>query len=58
LLLLNQSGADGIETLQNQLTVWCRTANLRLAQPRRIPSKQPRWLLAVATLADGQTVAA
>ena len=58
LLLLNQSDASGIDTLQNQLTVWCRTANLRLAPPRRIPSKQPRWLLAVATMANGQSVAA
>ena len=47
-----------IDKFQDQLIVWCRTAGLRLAPPRRIPTKQPRWLLAVATVADSQTVAA
>jgi len=58
LLLLGQAGAAGLDTFQNQLIVWCRTASLRMAIPRRIPSKEPRWLLAVATLVDGQTAAA
>ena len=58
LLLLGRSDAGAIQSLQDQLTVWCRTANLRLSQPRRIPSKQPRWLLAVATLTDSKTEAA
>jgi len=58
LLLLAQVDAGGIDKFQDQLVIWCRTAGLRLAPPRRIPSKQPRWLLAVATLADSQTVAA
>jgi len=58
LLVLGQSDSGDVKKLQEQLTIWCRTANLRLAPPRRIPGKQPRWLLAVATLTDGKTEAA
>jgi ArsR family transcriptional regulator len=58
LFLLGQVAVGDIDKFQDQLIVWCRTAGLRLAPPRRIPSKQPRWLLAVATLADTQTEAA
>jgi len=58
LLLLAQVDAGDIDKFQDQLVIWCRTAGLRLAPPRRIPSKQPRWLLAVATLADSKNVAA
>jgi ArsR family transcriptional regulator len=58
LLVLGQSESGDVEKLQEQLTIWCRTANLRLAPPRRIPGKQPRWLLAVATLSSGKSAAA
>ena len=58
LLLLAQVDAGALDKFQDQLVIWCRTAGLRVAQPRRIPTKQPRWLLAVATLADSRTVAA
>jgi ArsR family transcriptional regulator len=58
LLLLGQVNDGGIDKFQDQLVIWCRTAELRLAPPRRIPSTQPRWLLAVATLADSKNVAA
>lgn len=58
LLVLGQSDSGDVEKLQQQLTVWCRGAKLRLAPPRRIPGKQPRWLLAVATLTDSKTEAA
>ena len=58
LFLLGQVAVGDIDKFQDQLIVWCRTAGLRLAPPRRIPTKQPRWLLAVATVADSQTVAA
>ena len=58
LLLLGQTDAGNAQKFQDQLTVWCRTASLRLAQPRKIPSKQPRWLLAVATLTHSKTEAA
>jgi ArsR family transcriptional regulator len=58
MLLLGQAGKGDLATLQKQIIVWCRTANLRLATPRRIPTQQPRWLLAVATPLDGQTAVA
>ncbi len=58
LLVLGQPDSGNVEKLQEQLTVWCRTADLRLGPPRRIPGNQPRWLLAVATLTDGKTEAA
>ena len=58
LFILGQSDADGLHKLRNQLTVWCRSSNLRMAPPRLIPGQQPRWLLAVATLADGKSEAA
>ena len=58
LLLLEQVDTAQFQELQERLTTWCRGANLRLAQPRKIPSTNPRWLLAVATLANGKTVAA
>lgn len=58
LLILGRTEGDTAKTFGDQLTVWCRTANLRLTPPRRIPSKNPQWLLAVATPADGKEVAA
>jgi SAM-dependent methyltransferase len=58
LLLLGQTEPGAAQAFQDQITIWCRTANLRLSQPRRIPSKQPHWLLAVATLVQGKTEAA
>jgi SAM-dependent methyltransferase len=58
LLVLAQSDSGDVENLRKQLAIWCQTANLRLAPPRRIPDKQPRWLLAVATLSDRNTEAA
>lgn len=58
LLLLGQAGRRGIDELQQQLVVWCRTAELRLATPRRIPDQHPRWLLAVATPLAAETEAA
>lgn len=58
MILLSQVDQDDLEALQNRLVVWCRTAGLRLGRPRRIPDKNPRWLLAVATLAAGKTEAA
>lgn len=58
LLLLGKADAGSAGKFGDQLTVWCRTANLRLAPPRKIPSKDPQWLLAVATVASGIEVAA
>jgi len=58
LLLLVQARGAGLDSLQKQFVTWCRTANLRLATPRRIPSQSPRWLLAVAAPISSKTVAA
>lgn len=58
LLLLVQASQADLDTLQKQFVAWCRTAKLRLAAPRRIPTKEPRWLLAVATPITGKTEAA
>lgn len=58
LFILGQAGGVSADKIGDQLTVWCRTANLRLGAPRRIPSKEPHWLLAVATPANGNVEAA
>jgi ArsR family transcriptional regulator len=58
LLILGRADREATADFGEQLTVWCRTANLRLAPPRRIPSKDPQWLLAVAMRADGKVEAA
>lgn len=58
LLLLCQADAGDTAAIEKQLAAWCGAAELRLAQPRRIPVNDPRWLLAVATLADSATAAA
>ncbi|MEM7431942.1 MAG: metalloregulator ArsR/SmtB family transcription factor [Pseudomonadota bacterium] len=58
LLVVSQVGEPRQVPLAEQLIVWCRTADLRLAQPRTIPNSQPRWLLAVATLPSGKSAAA
>jgi ArsR family transcriptional regulator len=58
--LLLLSRVDGNETghIQKQLAVWCGAAGLRLASPRHIPAKDPRWLLAVASPAGDKSAAA
>jgi ArsR family transcriptional regulator len=58
LLLLCKVGAHDITSIEKQLGVWCGAENLRLASPRRIPANHPRWLLAVATSTDAESVAA
>lgn len=58
LLLLAQARDGEAAALERRLAEWCRGAGLRLTAPRHIPSKEPRWLLAVATAADGQVEAA
>lgn len=58
LLLLLQSDAAGNAALEKQLAVWCGAASLRLAPPKLIPVNEPRWLLAVASPADQESVAA
>ncbi|MEJ2171268.1 MAG: metalloregulator ArsR/SmtB family transcription factor [Woeseiaceae bacterium] len=58
LLLLAQARDGEAAALERRLAEWCSGAGLRLTAPRHIPSKEPRWLLAVATGADGQAEAA
>jgi len=58
LLVLGRADDHAKADFGEQLTVWCRTAHLRLATPRKIPSKDPQWLLAVAMRADGKVEAA
>lgn len=57
IVLASLSDADAAD-VRNQLSTWAGAAGLRLATPRAIPSKNPGWLLAVATLSDRATAAA
>ena len=58
LLLLATCGNDDPSTLQRQFASWCKAVELRLATPRQIPDKNPRWLLAVITIAGTAFAAA
>jgi ArsR family transcriptional regulator len=44
--------------LQDLLADWSREAGLRLARARRVPQKNPSWLVSVATAAGSQDKAA
>jgi ArsR family transcriptional regulator len=57
LLLLRSDGAD-VSALEQQIVAWCGAAELRLAAPKIIPVKEPRWLLAVASPVDQKLAAA
>jgi len=57
LLLVQSTGRNHVE-FGKQLAGWCGSAGLRLAPPKRIPVNEPRWLLAVASVADHETAAA
>ncbi len=58
LFLLASADEGATSSLESRFAAWCQVAGLRLAPPRQIPRQEPRWLLAVATLADAETVAA
>jgi ArsR family transcriptional regulator len=58
LLLLCHMHDGASANIEKQLAVWCRSAGLRLSPAKNIPVGEPRWLLAVASVADQQTVAA
>jgi len=58
LLLLTQSTGRNHVEFGKQLAAWCGSAGLRLAPLKLIPVNEPRWLLAVASLADHETAAA
>jgi ubiquinone/menaquinone biosynthesis C-methylase UbiE len=57
ILLASIVGGDDI-AMRKQFGIWATAANLRLAQPRSVPSKNPSWLLAVATAASSSSAAA
>lgn len=56
--LLLLAATNDNDVLESRFAGWCQAAGLRLAPPRRIPSMDPRWLLAVATPVDSRTEAA
>ena len=58
LLLLAKPDGRDIAAFGKQLAAWCGAAGLRLATPKHVPVNEPRWLLAVASLADHDTAAA
>ena len=49
LWLLAAAGERDAGELAQRFAGWCAATGLRLAAPRAIPDKNPRWLLAVAT---------
>ena len=57
-ILLASIEGNNESTLREHFGEWARAANLRLALPRSIPSKNPVWMLAVATAGSAATVAA
>jgi len=58
LLLLASVGEDDIDELRERFVSWAADANLRLTSPRSVPTNNPGWLLAVATITDRASVAA
>ena len=49
LVLLSQCDAQSVAATEAHFSSWSAAVGLRLARPRRIPAKNPEWLLAVAT---------
>ncbi|MDJ0700766.1 MAG: metalloregulator ArsR/SmtB family transcription factor [Woeseiaceae bacterium] len=49
LVLLSRYDGETVASGEQQLSSWSAAAGLRLAKPRRIPARNPNWLLAVAT---------
>ena len=58
LLLLEAVKADDAADFSRRLARWCAQGGLRLAPARLIPSKNPEWLLAVATKQSAADAAA
>jgi len=58
LLILAATDGSDTQVMKSRLADWCGVTNLRLAPPRAIPGLGLRWLLAVATISDHETVAA
>lgn len=58
LVLLLSTLGNSVNDIGARLAGWCRASGVRLSSPRPVPAKNPRWLLAVATLAETTTAAA
>jgi DNA-binding transcriptional ArsR family regulator len=58
LILLAAVDVETAGSLEAQFADWCRSAGVRMAAPRLIPRKDPRWMLAVATQAERRPAAA
>lgn len=58
LLLLGAVNGGPAAELQSEFAKWSAAAGLRMAPARLATPKDPRWLLAVATLADSKSEAA
>lgn len=57
-LLLSSLRTVDIDELGKSYSAWAAATGIRLARPRAIPEKNPKWLLAVATPADPDVAAA
>jgi len=58
ILLLASSNKENTAGQEKSFTEWAAKTGMRLARPRRIPDKNPDWLLAVATPTDRAEAAA
>ena len=58
MLFLASIADTDVAEVASQLAKLAAAANLRLAQPKSVPNKNPAWLLAVATAIDRASVAA
>jgi ArsR family transcriptional regulator len=58
MLFLASTVDTDVAEVASQLAKLAAVANLRLAQPKSVPNKNPVWLLAVATAIDRASVAA
>lgn len=58
LFILQGVSEDNINRMQHSLAEWSAAADLRLAPAQFVPTKEPMWLLSVATVADSKDKAA
>ncbi len=58
ILLLSSLAGRNADDMRRNYAEWAEAQGMRLAKPRRIPNKNPDWLLAVATPADRAVAAA
>lgn len=58
LLILASCGSSDPNELAARFAAWCQRVRLRLAPPRSVPARNPRWLIAVATASRAESAAA